>query len=64
MQRIDKVTNAMELRGFGTSKKRTWYNATTIKVTDIIVLIMAIIGFAALIYYKAVINSGFRIDFI
>lgn len=62
MQRIDKVTNAMELRGFGTSKKRTWYNNVTIKSADIVALAIAILGFAALVYYKSVV-SGFRIDF-
>lgn len=62
MQRIDKVTNAMELRGFGASKKRTWYNNVTIKSADIVALAIAILGFAALVYYKSVV-SGFRIDF-
>ena len=27
MERIDVVSNAMELRGFGKNKKRSWYSA-------------------------------------
>ncbi len=38
MNRIDVVSNAMELRGFGKKKKRTWYMAKKLTVSDYLVL--------------------------
>lgn len=43
MDRIDVVSNAMELRGFGKYKKRTWYSARPLKKNDYIVLIVTVI---------------------
>lgn len=34
LERIDVITNAMELRGFGKNKKRTWYSARTFQISD------------------------------
>ena len=34
MERIDTVSNAMELRGFGKKKKRTWYSARPFRLPD------------------------------
>lgn len=39
MDRIDVVSNAMELRGFGKNKKRTWYSGKPLKRNDYFVLI-------------------------
>lgn len=41
MDRIDVVSNAMELRGFGKYKKRTWYSAKPLKRNDYITLVFA-----------------------
>lgn len=38
MNRIDVVSNAMELRGFGKKKKRTWYAAGKLTAADCLVL--------------------------
>lgn len=38
MDRIDVVSNAMELRGFGKHKKRTWYSARPFKRNDYLTL--------------------------
>ena len=38
MERIDVVSNAMELRGFGKYKKRTWYMERQLKRNDYLVL--------------------------
>lgn len=38
MERIDVVSNAMELRGFGKKKKRSWYMARKLSRTDYLVL--------------------------
>jgi energy-coupling factor transport system permease protein len=35
MERIDVVSNAMELRGFGKNPKRTWYSKRPLKAADI-----------------------------
>jgi energy-coupling factor transporter transmembrane protein EcfT len=43
LDRIDIVTNAMVLRGFGKNKKRTWFLATQLKTIDFLVLV----GFAS-----------------
>ena len=50
MERIDTVSNAMELRGFGKYKKRTWYSARPLKRNDYCVLIVtAVFSAVALI---------------
>lgn len=43
MGRIDTISNAMELRGFGKHKKRTWYMARKLQKNDYIVLIVSIL---------------------
>ena len=39
MDRIDTISNAMELRGFGKNKKRTWYMARPFTAWDIVSMI-------------------------
>ena len=43
MDRIDVVSNAMELRGFGKNKKRSWYAGKPLKRNDHIVIIVTVI---------------------
>ncbi len=43
MDRIDVVSNAMELRGFGKHKKRTWYSARPFKRNDYLTLAFVIL---------------------
>ena len=43
MDRIETISNAMELRGFGKNKKRTWYTSNPFKVFDIISIVFCII---------------------
>lgn len=50
MDKIDTISNAMELRGFGKKKRRTWYTARDFRPRDYIVL-AALIVFAALAFY-------------
>lgn len=57
MDRIEIISNAMELRGFGKEKKRTWYMGRPFTATDI----AAMIGCAMLILlsaYLAHVNGG------
>jgi energy-coupling factor transport system permease protein len=43
MDRIDVVSNAMELRGFGKYKKRTWYSGKAFEKNDYLVLAFTVI---------------------
>lgn len=43
MDRIDVVGNAMELRGFGKNKKRTWYSGKALTVNDYLVMAFVVI---------------------
>jgi len=40
MERIETISNAMELRGFGKGKNRSWYSAR--KFTKMDILFMAV----------------------
>ncbi|MCI7606969.1 MAG: energy-coupling factor transporter transmembrane protein EcfT [Spirochaetales bacterium] len=42
MDRIETIANAMELRGFGKNKKRTWYSSRPFKAGDWIAIISSI----------------------
>ena len=43
LDRIETVSNAMELRCFGKSNKRTWYRAQAFKVGDYLAIIAGVI---------------------
>ena len=43
MEKIDSVTNAMELRGFGKHKTRTWYSARALKKQDYIIIFLTML---------------------
>lgn len=43
MDRIEVISNAMELRGFGKNKKRTWYVARRFALADYISMALALI---------------------
>lgn len=43
VQRIETISNAMELRGFGKNKKRTWYMGRKFSRTDILCMIICVI---------------------
>ena len=43
MDRIDVVSNAMELRGFGKNKKRSWYAGRPLRKNDCIVVAVTVI---------------------
>ncbi len=47
VERIDTVSNAMELRGFGKYKKRTWYMGRKLKRNDYITLTVVLLFMAA-----------------
>ena len=49
LDRIDFISNAMDLRGFGKNRKRTWYSERPFKISDYVVMVgILLIGAAAL----------------
>ena len=51
MERIDSVSSAMELRGFGKNKKRTWYSARRLSRADYAVIICTFVFSAAALIF-------------
>lgn len=43
LNRIDTISNAMELRGFGKNRKRTWYTKRPFAVGDFVAIVLGII---------------------
>ena len=43
MERIETISNAMELRGFGKGKKRTWYSGRKFSKLDIISMVICVL---------------------
>lgn len=43
LERIDAIANAMELRGFGKHKKRTWYSERKFQISDYVSLMFIVI---------------------
>ena len=57
MERIETISNAMELRGFGKKNKRTWYAARPFTLWD--KLSMAVcLGLMALSFLLTFLNGG------
>lgn len=54
MERIDSISSAMELRGFGKNKKRTWYSGKKLMKADILIIagITAVSAAALFITYR------------
>ena len=57
MNRIEVIANAMELRGFGKDKKRTWYSARPFRAADIFSVVVCVLMLAASIVL-GIINGG------
>ena len=47
MERIETISNAMELRGFGKGKKRSWYSARRFRSVDIVFMVVSLLLVAA-----------------
>lgn len=52
LDRIEVITNAMVLRGFGRLKKRTWYRSQNLKAVDCLVLIFFVSLLALSLYTR------------
>ncbi|AUR50910.1 energy-coupling factor transporter transmembrane component T family protein [Aquella oligotrophica] len=56
--RVDKISNAMELRGFGKYRKRTWFNQTQISHSDWLTLCFATVVFVVFCVFRFYFYSG------
>ena len=52
LDRIDVVTNAMVLRGFGKHPKRTWYLAKKMKISDVLVIVLMVCWISLSLYLR------------
>lgn len=57
MDRIETVANAMQLRGFGKKKRRTWYSARPFRAMDYISIAISVLFFAS-VFVLNHINGG------
>ena len=57
MDRIEVISNAMELRGFGKNKKRTWYMGRKFRRADILCMAFCALLFALVLILNAA-NGG------
>jgi len=57
IQRIDVISNAMELRGFGKNKKRTWIVERPARKDDYIAILIAVVMLAVSVLFM-VMNGG------
>ena len=59
MDRIETISNAMELRSFGKGKKRTWYRANPFRAADIISMVLCALLLALAIVSTTLMGSRF-----
>ncbi|MDO4187700.1 MAG: energy-coupling factor transporter transmembrane component T [Lachnospiraceae bacterium] len=64
MDRIDVVSNAMELRCFGKHKKRTWYMGRPLKPLDITVMVLTVAAMCIALFITFSNGSRFYNPFI
>lgn len=58
MDRIETISNAMQLRGFGKGKKRTWYSARPFKAADIISMVFCLLLLLFSLYLNFFVNGS------
>ena len=58
LDRIEIITNAMDLRGFGKGKKRTWYNTSKLQRRDITAIAVSLVFLATTVCISVFINHG------
>jgi energy-coupling factor transport system permease protein len=64
LARIDVISRAMELRGFGKNKKRTWYSQKPFKKADYYTIIISVILFTSGILFTFYDGSRFFNPFV
>lgn len=58
LDRIELISNAMDLRGFGKHKKRTWYVAMPIKKEDWMAMLFGVLVFAGSLAMTFLVNGS------
>lgn len=58
MDRIELITNAMELRGYGKAKTRTWYTTRKLERNDYISIVVSVVILAISLYIRFFINKS------
>lgn len=58
MDRIELITNAMELRGFGKGKKRSWYSFKPLQIKDWISMFICLLIFLFMLYIRIFVNKS------
>ncbi len=58
LDRIELISNAMDLRGFGKNKKRTWYVQKKLKKIDVVSMVICSIIFLIVLYITTFVNQG------
>lgn len=59
MDRVDLISNAMDLRGFGKSKTRTWYARRPLRKTDYVSIAVCALVLAISLYIRFAVNHSF-----
>ena len=58
MDRIELISNAMDLRGYGKNKKRTWYSRRPLKKADYVSMIVSLLILIGSLYVRFAINHS------
>lgn len=58
LDRVELITNAMELRGYGKNKTRTWYTTRKLRKEDYISIIVSILILCISLYIRFFINKS------
>lgn len=59
IERIELIANAMDLRGFGKHKKRTWYAKRPLQKTDYLSMLVCLLILLASLYIRFFVNHSF-----
>ena len=59
LDKIETISTAMELRGFGSKKNRTWYSERKFKVSDYITVIIMVVISGNLSFTEKISSSQF-----
>ncbi len=58
LDRIELISNAMDLRGFGKQKKRTWYNQRRLTKEDVLAIVVSVAIFLFTIAVSVFVNHS------
>ncbi len=58
LDKIELISNAMDLRGFGKNKKRSWYSSKRISKMDVLAVLICLIQFIGVFAVAILLNGG------